>query len=368
AGRIQTFDDTFEDGPVHPGTTSVSTALAVAETFDISGAEFFAAVLAGYETSVRLSIALSRSHYGSGFHNTGTCNTFGACAAAARAAGLDADAVADALGIAGGAAAGLRQYQLDGSMSDSALHAARAAQSGVTAVALQRAGLRGPHGVIDGTWGLLRTMSHDSRPEEIAHALGSRYAFAATSLKPYPSCRFTHGPIDELLALRSRYRLEPQSIESIEIATFRESIDVADRPKIGSPSEAIMSHQYAAARALLDGTVTLEDFAVARIEERPVRALAERVQVVYDSSLQTAYPAAWPHRVTVRCTDGRRLVAESLHPPGSSEVPLDDERVRRKFAELVDPVLGAERRKNVAQLVERLEEVERVSELACALR
>lgn len=367
AGRIQTFDDTFEDGPVHPGTTAFSAALAVAEASDISGAEFLSAVLAGYETTVRVSMALGQSHYGSGFHNTGTCNTFGACAAASRAAGADAQAAADAFGIAGGAVAGSRQYQLDGSMSDSALHGARAAQNGVTAVTLQRAGLRGPHGILDGAWGLLRTMSRDGRPEAITQGLGSTYAFAATSLKPYPSCRFTHGPIDELLALRTRYGLKPQAIESIEIATFRESIDVADKSKIGSPSDAIMSHQYAAARAMLDGTVTLDDFEASRIEESPVRALAERVHVVYDSSLQAAYPAAWPHRITVTCNDGRRLVAESLHPPGSSEVPLEDERVRGKFAQLVDPVLGPERRKTLAQLVERLEDIQHVSELTCAL-
>lgn len=367
AGRVHTFDDTYEDGPVHPGSTAVSAALAAAETENRSGAEFLAAALAGYETTVRVSSALGPSHYGSGFHNTGTCNVFGACAAAARACRLDAPAIADAVGLAGEAASGIRQYQIDGSMTDTALNGARAAQTGVASVALQRAGLKGPHGVLDGGWGLLRVMARGGRAERLCEGLGSTYFFEATSLKPYPSCRFTHGPLDELSAMRERHRLDPNAIESVEIATFRESIEVSDKPAIASASDAILSHQYVAARMLLDGEVTLRDFDASRLDEAPVRRLAERVRVVHDASLQAAYPSAWPHRITVSCADGRTFVAESLHPPGSGDTPLAYERVRAKFLELSAPVLGDDRSREIVALVERLEELSRVDELTCAL-
>lgn len=368
AGRLHTFDDTYEDGPVHPGSTAVSAALAAAEAENASGADFLAAVLAGYETTARVSSALGPSHYGSGFHNTGTCNAFGACAAAARVCGLDAEATADAIGLAGEAAAGIRQYQIDGSMTDTALNGARAAQTGVTAVALQRVGLKGPHGVLDGAWGLLRVMSKGGSTERLCEELGSTYAFTATSLKPYPSCRFTHGPLDELIALRKAHRIDPSAIDSVEIATFRESIEVSDRPAIASTSEAILSHQYVAARALLDGTLTLEDFHPPRLREAPVRRLAERVRVVFDEALQSQYPAAWPHRITVACADGRTFTAESRYPPGSGDAPLESERVTRKFFQLAIPVLGEERSRDIVALVERLDELPDLRELTCALQ
>ena len=368
AGRLHTFDDTYEDGPVHPGSTAVSAALAAAEAENASGAEFLAAVLAGYETTVRISLALGPSHYGSGFHNTGTCNVFGACAAAARACSLDAEAIADALGLAGEAASGIRQYQIDGSMTDTALNGARAAQTGIGAVALQRVGLKGPHGVLDGAWGLLRVMSKGGSAERLCEGLGSTYAFSATSLKPYPSCRFTHGPLDELIALRKRHGIDPASIESVEIATFRESIEVSDRPAIASPSEAILSHQYVAARALHDGALTLEDFHAPRLRQAPVLRLAERVRVVFDDALQSQYPAAWPHRITVYCTDGRTFTAESRQPPGSGDAPLPRERVTRKFFELATPVLGEERSHAIVALIDRLEELPNLAELTCALQ
>src|SRR5690349_12151426 len=132
-GRVHTFDDTIETGPVHPGSSILAATLAMAEAHNASGSTFLAALLAGYEVVARIVAAFGPSHYGRGFHTTGTCNVFGAAAAAARILNLDSKRAADALGIAGGMASGLRQYQIDGAMSDSALNGAHAALAGVLA-------------------------------------------------------------------------------------------------------------------------------------------------------------------------------------------------------------------------------------------
>jgi 2-methylcitrate dehydratase PrpD len=360
AGRVHTFDDTYEDGPVHPGSCAVGTALAVAQTANCSGADFLAATLAGYETTVRVSTALGPTHYGSGFHNTGTCNVFGACAAAARAFGLDADAIADALGLAGETAAGIRQYQVDGSMVDTALNGAHAARGGVTAVELRRAGLQGPHGILDGTWGIARVMSRNGNMGALADGLGETYIFEQTTMKPYPSCRFTHGPVEALLELRARHHLQAEAIESVEIATFRESMQVSDKPLVVSRVDAILSHQYVAARVLLDGAIGLADFDSERRAEPAARALSERVRVTFDPLLQEAYPDEWPHRITVVLRDGNRLVTESRKPPGG-------EHAAKKFRMLAEPVLGKDRAQQVIDAVERLDRSANVQELTCAL-
>lgn len=366
-GRIHTFDDTYESGPVHPGSVAVSAALAASEANESSGSDLLAAILAGYEVATRVSAALGPSHYGSGFHNTGTCNAFGGCAAAARAFGASAEATADALGLAGEAAAGLRQYQIDGSMSDTALNGARAAQGGVAAVELQRAGLAGPHGILDGPWGLFRVMSSGADPARIAEGLGTSYEFTTVSLKPYPSCRFTHGPLEVLLDLRARHKFSPQDIERVEIVTFRESVEVSDKPRFESRIDAILSHQYNAARALVDGRVTLEAYEPGRVRDPAVLALAERVRVKYDESLQEAYPAEWPHRVAVELKNGRLFAAESLHPPGGPQAPLGWERVQEKFMTLAVPVLGEDASERIADVVAKLDECARVAELTCHL-
>ena len=54
------------------------------------GKAVIAGVVAGFETQIRLSLALNPSdHYERGFHPTATCGVFGAAAAAAVVLGLD---------------------------------------------------------------------------------------------------------------------------------------------------------------------------------------------------------------------------------------------------------------------------------------
>ena len=92
------FDDTHAAGSLHPGAPVISAALAAGEMVGASGADVLAAIVAGYEVTCRLALALpAGEHYERGFHPTATCGAFGAAAAAARVFGLDADGMQDAL-------------------------------------------------------------------------------------------------------------------------------------------------------------------------------------------------------------------------------------------------------------------------------
>src|SRR3546814_18662829 len=66
-----------------------------------SGADVLAAIVAGYEVTCRIGLALpAGDHYARGFHPTATCGAFGAAAAAGRVFGLSAEGIEAALGIA----------------------------------------------------------------------------------------------------------------------------------------------------------------------------------------------------------------------------------------------------------------------------
>jgi len=353
--RIHTFDDTHEAGPSHPGSAVVAAALAAAETAHASGRTFVAALLAGYEIATRVSAALGTTHYAAGFHSTGTATPFGAAAAAARACGLDALRTTAALGLAGEAAIGLRQYQDDGSMLDTALNGARGAELGVTAAAFAAVGAAGPRGVLDGRWGVLNVMSGGSAAPLTAE-LGTRWQFADTKVKPYASCRFTHGPVAALRAAR----LDPQRIASVEIVTFRASVEVSDRPRPRDRMEAILSHQLAAALALLDRPIVPDEFDA---PDAIVRALAERVRVRHDSALDAAYPARWPHRIIVSMENGERLTLDSDQPPAA-----DRAQIRVKFRALAVPVLGGSNADAIIGVVDDLERLPDVQPLARLLR
>src|SRR3712207_1831659 len=90
----------------------------------------------GVEVECKIAEAINPRHYQTGFHATATCGTFAAAAASARLMGIDTEATARALSVAGSQSAGLRENF--GTMTKP-FHAGRAAESGV--VAAQLAGI-----------------------------------------------------------------------------------------------------------------------------------------------------------------------------------------------------------------------------------
>jgi 2-methylcitrate dehydratase PrpD len=353
--RIHTFDDTHEAGPSHPGNAVVAAALAAAETSHASGRALLAALIAGYEVATRVSATLGSTHYAAGFHSTGTSTPFGAAAAAARALRFDASRTTATLGLAGSTAIGIRQYQDDGSMIDTAFNGARAAEAGVAAAAFAAAGQSGPVGILDGRWGVLNVMQ-GGEPARLTDALGKRWEFEDTHAKPYASCRFTHGPVAALRAAK----LDPDDVDVIEIATFRTSFEVSDRPRPRDRIEAILSHQLAAALAILGRPIVPSEL---QSPDARVRALAARVHVRHDPALDALHPQRWPHRIVVSLRSGERVTLESDHPPAA-----DVAQIRAKFRTLAIPAFGASSTDAIVAIVDDLERTADVQPLVRLLR
>ena len=144
------FDDTHAAGSLHPGAPVIPAALAAGEMVGASGADVLAAIIAGYEVTCRVALALpAGEHYDRGFHPTATCGAFGAAAAAARVFGLDADGVAGALGTVLSQAAGSLQFLANGAWTKR-FQVGWAALNGLMAATLVREGFKGAVGSAGG--------------------------------------------------------------------------------------------------------------------------------------------------------------------------------------------------------------------------
>lgn len=366
-GRIYTFDDTYEPGTMHPGSPVIGAALAMAERAHVDGKTFLSAVFAGYETATRVARAVSPGHYAAGFHNTGTCTVFGAAAAAARILGLSGLATAEALGLAGATAAGLRQHQLDGSMLDSAFHGARAAQSGVMVAQLRAEGVSGPPGILDGPMGFCAVMAPKSDIALLDAGLGERYEFLQMTIKPFPNCRFVHGPVQAALDLRSELGIDSTQIENIEIATFHQSIEVSDRPQINSAFDVTVSHQYAISLALAKGALPISAFSGEAGVDEAARQLMKKVSVIHDPALEVLFPKSWPHRVTIRMKNGAEHMRLSEFPPGRV-TPIPQNIVDQKFIDHSAPVLGQSRGMHALDAIRKVASCRDMAELGRVLR
>src|SRR4051794_37462029 len=73
------FDDTHAAGSLHPGAPVIPAALAAGEMVGASGADVLAGIIAGYEVTCRVALALpAGEHYDRGFPPPAPGGAFGA--------------------------------------------------------------------------------------------------------------------------------------------------------------------------------------------------------------------------------------------------------------------------------------------------
>src|SRR5438874_1216741 len=159
AAHGEDFDDTFEGGPVHAGAVVVPAVLAACERHDRDGAAALRGIAIGVEVLCRLSLVVPKAVHKAGFHPTAVFGAMGAAAGVAAALGLGKRQTVDALGIAGSMASGIIEYLAEGAWTKR-MHAGWAAQSGLRAALMARAGFSGPRTVFEGTHGLFHGFAH----------------------------------------------------------------------------------------------------------------------------------------------------------------------------------------------------------------
>ena len=202
------FDDTHAAGSLHPGAPVIPAALAAGEMVGASGADVLAGIVAGYEVTCRVALALpAGEHYDRGFHPTATCGAFGAAAAAARVFGLSAEQVEGALGTVLSQCAGSLQFLANGAWTKR-FQVGWAACNGLMAATLVREGFKGASEALEGRHGFLHAYAPNPNPARAVQELGTVFELMNTAVKPYPSCRYGHAGIDAAIALRAANDLQ----------------------------------------------------------------------------------------------------------------------------------------------------------------
>ncbi|MCH8239132.1 MAG: MmgE/PrpD family protein, partial [Proteobacteria bacterium] len=211
------FDDTHAEASLHSSAPIVPAALAAAEMSDASGKELIAAMVAGYEIQIRLSLALNPSdHYDRGFHPTATCGIFGAAAAAGKLLGMDADGIRNAFGIALSQAAGSMEFLTDGAWTKRS-HVGQAAQNGLICAVMACEGFKGVECAFEGRAGFFNAYAPNPDPDKAVEGLGTHWETMRLAVKPYPSCRYSHAAIDGIVALVKQHDIKADDVEEVEI-------------------------------------------------------------------------------------------------------------------------------------------------------
>ena len=364
----QEFDCVHEAAVVHPLTTIQSAALAYAErTGGVSGREFILALALGVDVATSIGMAAKT---GLRFFRPATAGIFGATAAVGRLAGLDDVQLKNALGLAYAQNAGTMQSHIEGGPA-LALQMGFAAGAAVRAVDLTRAGLPGPHDVLEGPFGYFRLYEGEWDLEPVWAELGTVWRITQVSHKPFPTGRATHGGLDGILQLRAAHGLQAGDVVWLTLAAPPLIHQLVGRPvQPGMDvTYARLCFQYVGALALLQGGVDVADFSPERLADPRLHAIAQRIELAADGNPDPN--ALAPQTATAELADGRTLRIEVPHTLGSPERPLSREqhlaKFRRCWSCAAQP-LTEEAAERLVHLVDGLEELSNTTELAALTR
>src|SRR5271169_1412214 len=348
AGHALDYDDVNMAMPGHPSVAILPGLLALAESRRSSGREVIIAFVAGYETACRIGAALEPRHYNLGFHSTGTVGAFGAAAACARLLGLDAEATAVALGIAGTQAAGLKSQF--GTMCKP-FHAGKAAQNGLLAGRLAARGFSSRADLIECDQGFAATHGPDFSPEAALAAPADGFHLFANLFKYHAACYMTHAPIECARQVRHDHGPTPDAIGAITLRLDAGCDRICNIPTPVDGLQSKFSLRQTVAMALA-GVDTASLGAYGEKNARDPELIRLREMVALD------FREGWPStlaEIDVTLANGRRVSARHDAGIPAADIAEQGERLAAKFDALVDPVLGRPRARELRQMVAGLD-------------
>ena len=333
AAHGEDFDDTFEGGPVHAGAAIVPAVLALAERERLAGRDALAGIAVGAELMCRASLVAPKRIHKAGFHPTAILGAMGAAAAAATVLGFGKDTFVNALGIAGSMASGIIEYLAEGAWTKR-LHPGWAAQSGIRAADLARAGFVGPRTVLEGTHGLYYAFAHgaDGDWAKLLEGFGSRWVASQLAFKLHACGTMTQPYVDCAARLAKRVKLDDIAeivCEAAEGTVHRLWEPLAGKQRPPNAYAAKFSQPYCIAAGFVLGHAGLDAFTEERVRDPRLRAIAARVR--YEIDPKNPYPDEFTGHVRVTLKNSQVLEERQDHMRGGVHEPLSRAEIEEKF-------------------------------------
>ncbi|MDE0113336.1 MAG: MmgE/PrpD family protein [Albidovulum sp.] len=327
------FDNTFEGCPVHSGAVVIPALFSAGQHLGLSKSSVAKGLVVGIEIANRLGIVAGKGVHSAGFHPTAVLGTMGATAGVAAAMGQSASQIRDSLGVAGSMSAGIIEYLADGSWTKR-MHAGWAAQSGIRAARMGKAGFRGPSTVFEGSHGLFAAFAPSIAPDfaPLTDSLGSEWQCARVAFKPYACGTMTQPYIDCAARLQKK-AIVPEEIARIvcevgegTVHRLWEPLSLKQSPP--TPYAAKFSSPYAVAIGLVHGDAGLAQFTDEALRDPVVLSLARKVS--YEIDPDNEYPRNYTGHVKVLLRDGRAFEERQGQLRGGIKDPMSREEILAK--------------------------------------
>jgi 2-methylcitrate dehydratase PrpD len=357
AGTFLEMDEGNQFCGGHPGVHALPPALALAEAGGHDGRAFLLAMVLGYEVGARIGIG---GRLRPTMHPHGTWGTVASAVAAAKLDGADAATFREVINAAAslGVATSRKTMLQGGTVRNS--YAGFAAQAGMYAVQMVRAGFTGERDGLGAVWG--GVVSEQWDPEALRDALGQRYEIARNYFKMHACCRYNHAALDALQALCAEHAFGADEVANVRVETYGLAAQLDD-PAPRNTLAAKFSVPFAIASTLVHGDSGLHSFTRDAIGNEQVQALAARVTVAEDPAFSAMLPQRRPARVQLRLRDGRVLRGETVINRGDSEDPYDQDTLTGKYRALTARMWQPAYAEAVFQRAMQVDTLERMQDL-----
>lgn len=324
------------------------TAMLAGMEQPVSGRDFLAAGIAGYEVGGRIGSALMDAALARLFRPTGMSGPLAAAAACGMLIGLDEEQLAVALGLAANTSSGFNEWPHSGG-SEMYFHAGFAARNGMAAARLAREGAFAAPTILEGEAGLFRAIARRAPPADIP-LYRNGFEILSVFHKQAPACNYAQTPCQAALEAARAFDGSPDDIASItvrctEAARLYPGCDHAG--PFRNVLQAKMSIQYGVAAVIVSRAMSEANYA--RIGDPAIEALIGRIALETDAGLSAAYPGRQGAEVTIATRDGRQFTSRL-----DDVIKASAEEVRGRFAHSAADWLGAARASELGDFVSTL--------------
>jgi len=354
-------DDTHPASLSHPGAAVLPSTLASGERFGTDGNRFLRAVALGYDIGPRVTATLGKQEYMAASHRSthSIAGTFGAAAAAACVAGLNARQMRWLLSYTAQQTSGIATWQRDTQHIEKAFDfGGMPARNGITSALLVQAGGNGVEDILSGADNFLDGFKPMNDPAMLVDALGVRYEITRTDVKKWTVGSPIQAPLDALFNLHKNNKIEPDAVQKIVVRVASHEAGVVDNREIPD-----INLQHMMAVMLMDKTAS---FKAAHDEPRmrDAATLKQRakVSILPDPELDKLLPKR-AAVVEVTFTDGKVLSERVETVRGTTANPMTREEIIEKARDLIVPILGADKFQKLTAAVFDLENMKNVLEL-----
>ncbi len=348
-------DDLHNASRSHPGCAVVPAALAAGEEFGIAGARFLRAVTLGYDVGTRVVMALGgfEFSYESSLATHSIAGTFGAAAAAACAAGLDARQMRWLLDYTAQQSSGIVAWRRDTDHIEKAfVFGGMTARNGVASALLVHSGWNGVDDIFSGADNFFQAYAPKAQPAQLIDKLGERYEIARSDVKKWTVGSPIQGPLDGLEAIRTRQPFEADQVERVTVRLAPSVAKVVDNRDI---PDICLQHMMAV--MLIDKTVSFHAaHDKPRMQDAAVLRQRAKVSLVHDEELAKLLPVRVAV-VEIDLNDGKRLSERVTAVRGTPRNPMTRTEVIDKARDLMAPVLGREKSDRLIETVFALDEI-----------